>query len=193
MRYYKILLDDVWHSWMMFDDNMYWLPLAQVDESEEFIGNPSQFNHFFSEGNLWDAIPTTFRMSKLHRNYQRSTHPTMSTVNPVEMQSSVDVRAIFIPQVGELIQIYISNNRHRVCPTDPNPAVQHDRFMNHDEPIGFDLIGGSVKSNLIVSDGLKRHQQPAPCRDHSFKKNVKQVVKHRQYVKIWENMWQFEK
>jgi hypothetical protein len=83
---------------------------------------------------------------------------------------------------GELIQITF-----RVCPTDPNPAVQHDRFMNHDEPIdpiGFDLIGGSVKSNLIVSDGLKRHQQPAPCRDHSFKKNVKQVVKHRQYVKI---------
>ena len=90
---------------------------------------------------------------------------------------------------GELIQITF-----RVCPTDPNPAVQHDRFMNHDEAIGFDLIGGSVKSNLIVSDGLKRHQQPAPCRDHSFKKNVKQVVrktsavceKMRKYVKTWE-------
>ena len=191
MRCYKILLDDVWHSWMMFDDNMYWLPLAQVDESEEFIGNPSQFNHFFSEGNLWDAIPTTFRMSKLHRNYQRSTHPTMSTVNPIEMQSSVDVRAIFIPQRRTHIRTHTLQSLSNRSQSSSSTWQVH-----HDEPIGFDLIGGSVKSNLIVSDGLKRHQQPAPCRDHSFKsfkKNVKQVVKHRQYVKIWENMWKYEK
>lgn len=82
----------------MFDDNMYWLPLAQVDESEEFIGNPSQFNHFFPRA----TFGMQFRPPSGCPNYIATINvrhiPTMPTVNPIEMQSSVDVRAIFIPQ-----------------------------------------------------------------------------------------------